>query len=187
MAVNEAVIDKDFFNDLKNIDISDVKNYAITDKYFVVSEPILDFSNKIVGYALVGENIEHVNNVISKSEDSLIRQVYIMAILDVLILLFLALAIKYAISGPIIHLDEVAKELAQGDADLSKRLPVAANDELGKALTSLNVFLDKVEVLSIAQQEEAKKVEESAQKIEENLEQSKLHLALADQMIFGAI
>ena len=187
LAVNESAINKDFFNDLRNINIGDVENYTITDNYFIVSEPILDFSNKIVGYALIGDNIKHVNNVISKSEDSLIRQVYIMAILDVLILVFLALVIKYAISAPIIHLDEVATELAQGDADLSKRLPIATNDELGKALASLNIFLDKVEVLSIAQQEEAKKVEESTREIEESLKKSKFHLALADQMIFGAI
>ena len=187
LAVKEAVVDKDFINDLKNIDISNVDTHQMTGKYFVVSEPIVDFSNNVVGYALSGEKISNVNSVISKSEDALLTQVYIMAFLDLFILVFLAIVIKVAVSAPVIHLDEVAKELAQGDADLSKRLPVAAQDELGKALTSLNVFLDKVEALAIAEKEEAVRAEKAAQEIKTRMDESTLHLSLADSMITGAI
>lgn len=187
LAVKEAVVDKEFFNDLKNIDISKVDGFQVTDKYFVISQPIVDFSNNVVGYALLGNKISNVNHVISKSEDSLLTQVYIMAFLDFFILIFLAIVIKVAVSAPVIHLDEVAKELAQGDADLSKRLPVIAQDELGKALSSLNIFLDKVEALSITQKEEALRAEESAQEIKKRMDESTLHLALADSMISGAI
>ncbi|MEA3228732.1 MAG: methyl-accepting chemotaxis protein, partial [Campylobacterota bacterium] len=187
LAVKENIINKDFMNDLKNIDISKTEGYLITDKYFIVSEPIVDFSNNIVGYAVSGDELSHINGVIVKSEESLLRQVYIMALLDIFILVFLALVIRSAISKPIINLDRVAKELAQGDADLSKRLPVASNDELGKALSSLNIFLEKVEILSISQHEEARKVEQTATEIQIKMDESKLHLALADQMITGSI
>ena len=187
LAVKENVINKEFMNDLKNIDIANTKEYQITDKYFIVSEPIIDFSNNVVGYALSGDKISNVNSVISKSEDSLVRQVYIMAFLDLFILIFLAVVIKVAIARPIINLDQVARELAEGDADLSKRLPVAANDELGKALASLNIFLAKVEQLSIDEKEEALKAEEAAIEIQKSMEKNKLNLALAEQMINGSI
>jgi len=187
LAVKESVVSKEFMNDLKNIDISKTDGYQITDKYLVVSEPIVDFSNNVVGYALSGNKISNVNSVISKSEDSLMRQVYIMALLDLFILIFLVVVIKVAISKPIINLDRVAKELAEGDADLSIRLPIATNDELGKALGSLNIFLDKVEELAIAEKSEAKKAEESAIEIQKRMDESALHLALADGMISGSI
>ena len=187
LAVKESVVNKEFMNDLKNIDISKIDGYQITDKYLIVSEPIVDFSNNVVGFALSGNKISNVNSVISKSEDSLIRQVYIMAILDLFILLFLAIVIKVAISRPIVNLDRVAKELAEGDADFSIRLPVATNDELGKALSSLNVFLEKVEELAITEKAEAKKAEETAIEIQKRMDESALHLALADGMISGSI
>jgi len=187
LAVRESVVNKEFMNDLKNIDIADTKNYQFTDKYFVISEPIVDFSNNIVGYALSGDKMSHINSVITKSEDSLIRQVYIMAFLDLFILVFLAMVIKYAISAPIINLGKVAQELAEGDADLSKRLPVSSSDELGKALGSLNIFIDKVEALSIVERQEALKAEESAVEIKKSMEKNSLNLALADQMINGSI
>ena len=187
LAVKEKVVNKEFMSDLKNINISNTKEYQITDKYFIISEPIVDFSNNVVGYALTGDKISNVNSVISKSEDSLVRQVYIMAFLDLFILIFLAIVIKVAIASPIVHLDQVAKELAEGDADLSKRLPIAANDELGKALSSLNIFLAKVEQLSENEKEEALKAEEAAVEIRKSMEKNKLNLALAEQMINGSI
>ncbi len=187
LAIREDVVNKDFMNDLKNIDISKIDGYQITDKYLIVSEPIVDFSNNVVGYALSGNKISNVNSVISKSEDSLIRQVYIMAFIDLFILIFLVVVIKTAISRPIINLDRVAKELAEGDADLSIRLPVATHDELGRALGSLNIFLDKVEALAVAEKEEAKYAAEAAKEIKKQMNESALHLALADSMISGSI
>lgn len=187
LAVKESVVDKAFMNELKNIEISKTTAYQMSDSYFVVSEPIIDFSNNIVGYAVIGEEISNVNSVISKSEDALIQQVYIMAFLDLFILVFLTIVIKMAVASPIINLDKVAKELAQGDADLSKRLPVISNDELGKAMSSLNIFLEKVEALSIAEQDEARRAEESAKQIRKSMDESKLHLALADEMIVGSV
>ena len=187
LAVKPKVVDKEFLDDLKNIDISKTDTYMLTDKYFIVSEPIVDFSNNIVGYALSGNKISNVNSLIVKSEDSLLRQVYIMAFLDLAILIFLIVVIRIAISAPIINLDRVAKELAHGDADLSIRLPVATHDELGKALTSLNIFLQKVEDLATAQQEEARKSETAAKEIKQRMDESALHLTLADSMISGSI
>jgi len=187
LAIKENVVNRDFFNDLKNINIAKTDHYQTTDKYFIVSEPILDFSNNIVGYALVGENVENVYSVISKSEDSLIRQVYIMAILDVFILLFLMVVIKRTISDPILNLAEVAEELAEGDADLSKRLPVKSNDELGHASKSFNTFLEKVEQIAIEVKEEALRAEDSAKEAHAEAEKNRLTLALSTEMIHGAV
>jgi methyl-accepting chemotaxis protein len=186
LGVKEKVINQDFFNNLRNVDIAKVNSFQITDKYFVVSEPIKDFSGKTVGYTVIGEDINKVNSVISQSEDSLLRQVYIMAFVDIFILLFLMFIIKKTIVNPIINLANVAKELSQGDADLSKRISVISKDELGEASESFNEFLDKVEKIALEAQEEAKRAEKSAQEARSIAEQNKLTLALSHEMIYGA-
>ena len=187
LAVKETTINKDFFQDLKNIHFEHNSSHQLTDGYFVVSQEIKDFSGKVVGYAVVGNKLSHVEGVISESEDSLLRQVYIMAILDIFVLVFLIWIIKYAIARPIINLGEVAKELAEGDADLSKRLPVKSTDELGQASASFNRFLEKVEILSLEAKEEAQKAIDAAKEIEKGMEKNRLDLALSDEMIRGAI
>ena len=187
LAVKKKVINQEFFEDLKNVQIDKTGTFQITNKYFVVSEPIKDFSGKIVAYALSGDKIENVNSVISQSEDSLQRQVYIMSFIDLLILIFLLIVIKKSVTDPILNLDKVASELAQGDADLSRRMPVKSNDELGRASKSFNAFLDKVEKIAIDAQEDAKKAEEAAKVAEAVAEKNKLTLALSAEMIGGAV
>jgi len=187
LAVKEKVINQDFFNDLKNIKIDDITTFQMTDKYFIKSEPIKDFSNNIVGYALVGEKVDSVNSVVSQSEDSLIRQVYVMLILDLFILGFLMFIIKRSISDPIVNLADVADELAQGDANLSKRLPINSGDELGAASKSFNTFLDKVQQIALIAQEEAKKTADALELVHEEAEKNKLTLSLSTEMIDGAV
>jgi len=187
LAVKESSINQSFFQDLKNLQFSDDSVPQLTSEYFIVSQEIKDFSGKTVGFAVVGNQRAHVESVISESEDSLLRQVYIMAILDVFVLVFLMWIIRYAISRPIINLGEVAKELAEGDADLSKRLPIRSTDELGEASESFNRFLDKVELISLEAKEEAKKALEAADEIEQGMQKNKLNLALASEMIHGAV
>ena len=187
LAVKESAIDKDFFNDLKNVNISDTDNFTMTDKYLIVSESIKDFSGRVVGYSLIGNKLANVEGVIVKSEDSLIRQVYIMALLDLFILLFLFIVIKKSVVDPIENLNEVATELSQGDADLSKRLPVVSKDELGCASASFNNFLDKVEAIALESQEVATRAENSAIEVKESMEKNNLTLELSHGMIIGSV
>jgi methyl-accepting chemotaxis protein len=187
LAVKEKIINREFFNELQTVNISDTKDATHTQNYFVVSTPIKDFSGNIVAYALVGNKLSNVEALLSASEDSLIRQVYIMSFVDVLMLLFLMFIIKSTIVRPIQNLDKVATELVQGDADLSKRLPINSNDELGHASQSFNTFLDKVENIAHEAQEQAKTAEESAEKVKESMEYNHLNLILSNSMIEGAI
>ena len=187
LAVKENIINKDFFNDLKNIDISNSKEYQVTEKYFTVSEEIRDFSGSIVGYAIIGNKIPNVENVLRQSDSFIVNQVYIIAFIDFFILVFLMLVIKRAVVTPIERLDKVARELAQGDADLSKRLPVISNDEIGEASKSFNRFLEKVEALANQAKEESLKVKESAKYIEESMKKNELTLTLSHGMIDGSI
>ena len=187
LAVKESVVDKSFLDDLNNVDIRNSAAYQRTGKYFVISEPIKDFSNETVGYAVAGVPIAKVESLVEKSKSSLIRQVLIIVTIDVLILLLLIYIIKRTVTDPINELDKVTMELSQGDADLSKRLPVKSNDELGRANASFNTFLNKVEQISVKEKEQALVAEKSAQEIKESMKKNELTLTLSDSMINGSI
>ncbi|MFT7860471.1 MAG: methyl-accepting chemotaxis protein, partial [Sulfurimonas sp.] len=161
--------------------------FQMSDNYFIVSRPIKDFSGKTVAYALIADNRANVHKVVSQSEDSLLRQVYIILFIDILILLFLIAVIKKSVTDPIKHLDSVASELAQGDADLSKRLPVDSKDELGHASKSFNAFIDKVEQLAKETQERAIEADQKAKEVSELMEKSELNIALSHKMIKGTV
>ena len=187
LGVKEKVINKAFFNDLKNIKIDDIKDFQFSNDYFIVSEPIRDFSNNIVGYALIGNKISNVEHIVRESNDTIVRQVWIMIFVDLLILLIIYIVVKRVVISPIEELDRVASELSEGDADLSKRLPILSDDELGHASESFNRFLQKAEALSDEANEKAFRAKESEKSVKESMKVNSLHLALSDEMISGAI
>ena len=187
LAVKEDVVNKNFMNDLKNIDISKIDTYIKTKNYFVVSTPITDFSNRVVGYAVIGKNLSILNAIIDKAKNSMIRALFIIIVSYLVILAFAMLIINRVVVIPIKELDDIADELSQGDADLSKRLPVRSKDELGHASTSFNTFIEKVEILANKAQESAKEAQHKAVEIEESMKQNSLNLSLSEKMIEGSI
>ena len=187
LAIKEEILNKDFFKELENVNISDKEGVQLTDNYFVVSEPIVDFSGDVVAYALVGQKLSTVNQLLSKSEDSLIRQIYIIALIDLLILVLLIYVIKKTIIKPIIELEDVTNELSQGSADLTKRLEVKSNDELGRAIQSFNRFLDKVENIAKESQVQAEEAQKAKDDIETSLQKNEMNVKLSSSMIVNAI
>jgi methyl-accepting chemotaxis protein len=187
LAVHEDIVNKAFLKELSQIDIANTKTYQKSQNYFIKTSAIKDFSGDIVGYMIAGENLLAVNAVIERSKSSLMRQVGIMMILDVIILFFLIFVIRHAVSGPIQHLDDIATELAEGDADLSKRLEVTSGDEIGHAARSFNVFIDKVEAIAIDAQEKADQAELSKRDIEKAMQTNETNLVLSDSMINASI
>ena len=187
LAVKEKIVNMGYFNELKDINVKDTKTVQMSENYFIVSEPIVDFSGNTVGYALVAQNLVDVNAFIAKSESSLIRQVYIMGIIDVFLLLILIILIKRIVTDPIVELANVAGELAQGSADLTKRLTIKSNDEIGLASNNFNTFLDKVEGIAREAQNEAQNAEDAKSDIESAMRKNELNIRLSESMIENAI
>ena len=151
LAVKESVINRDFFDDLKGVDFAKIKDFQLTDKYFIVSTPIKDFSGNIVGYAISGSLLSHVYSIVKQSEEALQQQIYIMIFVDIFILLFLLFFIKRDVTDSIEHLDTMAEELAQGEGDLTKEIEIKSKDDIGRASSSFNHFITKVrDIVSVA-------------------------------------
>ncbi|MCX6051182.1 MAG: methyl-accepting chemotaxis protein [Campylobacterales bacterium] len=187
LAVAQKDIDTNYFSDLSSINIEETKKAQYSKNYFVTSEPIVDFSNEIIGYALISKPISDVERTLSHSKEALIRQVLITTLLNLFVLVFLVIIVRKAVSEPIKNLDKVANELASGDADLSKRLPILSDDELGHASASFNKFLDKVEQIAHESHVQAQIAQASTKEVEVSLEKNRLNLMLSDEMINGSI
>jgi methyl-accepting chemotaxis protein len=187
LAVKEDVVDKKFLKELNAASFDPKAGPFATDDYYVVPIAVKDFSGEQIGYAFSAKKLENVEAIINQSENSLLRQVIIMSVLDVAILILLIMIVRQAVTGPIEHLDAIAQELASGDADLSKRLNITSNDEIGKAAKSFNIFIGKVEKIALLSEEKAIEASEAKMKTEEQNRKNEVSLALAHGMIGGTI
>lgn len=70
--------------------------------------------------------------------------IFLMAGVGIVALFLLLLLFNRWVFYPISNLAKVAFDLAQGDGDLTKRLPVKNDDEIAKASTYINRFIQKI-------------------------------------------
>jgi len=187
LAVKADTVDKGLLSELGKADFDPKKGAFTTDNFYVEPIAIKDFSGEEVAYAFTAKKLSTVENLINQSEDSLLRQVVIMTVMDAIILVLLIIIVRRAVTQPIQNLDEIAQELASGDADLSKRLKVTSTDEIGKAAASFNIFIEKVEKIALVAEERAKEAVYEKAKSEEEMEKNEMSLTLARQMIQGSI
>ncbi|MEA1916711.1 MAG: methyl-accepting chemotaxis protein, partial [Campylobacterota bacterium] len=140
-----------------------------------------------VAYALVGEKMSYVNTIIDNSKNSLFIQMMVMAVADIFTMVFLFIIIGRAVVKPIVELNDVALELSQGDADLTKRLTINSHDEIGKASHNFNVFIEKVEQIALDAQQKANEATEAKVQIEKSMEQNEVFVSLSSLMLKGSI
>ncbi|EID84689.1 Methyl-accepting chemotaxis protein [Treponema sp. JC4] len=107
------------------------------------------------GYYLAGSPIEKSNGwifvTVGKSSElfeMLKKTIFIittMAIVGVVVSLLIAFVLATGIVRPIKTVDKTVNQIASGNADLTQRLPVDSNDEIGSLETGFNKFVEKLQ------------------------------------------
>jgi len=136
-------------NDKK--DIKTVEREINFDKELVGFVEIgLDFSNVKEEMAKLSKHIEKMINDTRKAEKEAIRSIVIMLMVSGLIVVIMLcsaiyLSLSRIVSNPIKGTIEIVKDIAQGEGDLTKRLEVKSEDEVGELSKWFNVFMEKLQ------------------------------------------
>ncbi len=136
-----------FFNELTNVDISIPGQSR---NYYYTSVAIKDFSNKVVGYAVMAENVSVVSSLISHATSAMMIQISIMVVLDIIVLIFLAGIIHKVIIRPVKHISD---ELTKEGGMLKKKFILNSNDELSVIAEHFNQLVEHIkEIVNNAQE-----------------------------------
>jgi len=149
VAQKDITIDKTLVSQIQNKSLTDLEKGFITKDYFVRTVPLKDFKNRVIGYSVIGKKLSLVENTINISVNSLITQLVIMLSIDLLVLIFLFMIINSTIKKPIQNLIKVIQDLASGNGDLTKRLPIKTKDEFGEVSFYINHFISIIQELVI--------------------------------------
>ncbi|MDN3640904.1 methyl-accepting chemotaxis protein [Simiduia curdlanivorans] len=93
-----------------------------------------------VGTIYLVASLEELNQAVADAVWSATATVVIIGILAVIISFFL----QAGIVGPINSVAEALEDIAGGGGDLTRRLPINSDDEVGRLSTAFNTFVDKV-------------------------------------------
>ena len=142
VVTKKGAYDERFVQDLEKVE--QLAPVFKTHDHFVVSLPIHDFSGEVVGYALVGKPLAQIEGVVKKTTNALVVQLLVMLGVDIIMLAILILIISRFVVRPVRELNRRVHELAHGEGDLTRRLEVESNDEIGEMARSINAFIEKV-------------------------------------------
>ena len=140
-------VDVDLLQHAQALDIKQLKNrgYLVDEKYFYTYQDIKDNNNTNIGLFLLTKPLHIVKETAKEATSALISLIIVFFIASFFILAILIFIIKILILKPVEHLAEISKDISTGKGDLTKRLVITSNDEIGKTSTFFNNFIIKVQ------------------------------------------
>lgn len=145
LSQKKDVTDMQLFEEIKNLDLIAQGETFFTPNYFVIREELKGFDGNRVGEVLIGIQKTHIEKIINEAEVGMLTQIMVMAIICIVIFFFLVIILQKAVLTPLQELHDKTENLASGDGDLTKKLDVKTNDEIGQTSLAFNRFIDKVQ------------------------------------------
>jgi len=144
--LDKEFIDPAFSAAATHIDFKLLKEqgYVTDENYFYTYETIYDNNHNELGIFLLGDALEVVERAVKETSWGFVKLMIIISILMIAALVIVVFILKKLVSSPLYELSDVAQDLSLGEGDLTKRLNVTTNDEIGESSHFINKFIEKV-------------------------------------------
>jgi len=145
--LDKKSINKPFFDAASTIDFELLKEqgYITDENYFYTYKSILDNNKQEVGIFLLGDSLSDVESAVSETSKGFMTLIFIVLFLMAVVLTLVVLIFSKLVSCPLKGLSDVAQDISLGEGDLTKRLNVTTNDEIGVSSHYINKFIEKVQ------------------------------------------
>lgn len=159
---------------------SDDSGYAMLKPLLAQESCLMCHATSQMGDALGVAKITISNKEMLAYSDMILFKIVLWILgIALVMLVVLFFVFKHLVFAPIENLANVAKDLSQGDGDLTKRLPVKNQDEIAKASAHINAFIQKIsETISSAKHTshqnitQARNLSDSSKEIDSRITQS---------------
>jgi methyl-accepting chemotaxis protein len=141
---NSSTINEAFLNGVSSIELRSKPEFFQTGNYFITQIPVKDFTGKDVGVLVAGKPLNVVERAVLEARSGMLQQVGIMLAVDLFIIIILIVILKKTVGIPMKRLHDQADDLASGEGDLTRSIPVESEDEVGKTAQKVNAFIAKV-------------------------------------------
>ncbi len=88
-------------------------------------------------------------DLIQESTSTLNSSITFYLLITAIFIIIISTIILHFLLKPLLHLKEVVEDLSEGSGDLTQRLNVNTNDEIGKISNSINLFIEKLQSMFI--------------------------------------
>ena len=145
VAQSAGVTNKSFLADVQKNANMDFDQYHVLDEYLITKVPMKDFKDNIIGYIVVGKSLKAVQGVVAQAKETTNMQLAFTVLTDIFVLFMLTVIIMMTVKKPLSRLIATTKDLASGDADLTKRLDTDSGDEIAHTNSWINAFIERIQ------------------------------------------
>ncbi|WP_163133808.1 methyl-accepting chemotaxis protein [Agarivorans sp. Alg241-V36] len=144
-ATIDAFIDEPMIAGIK---VSDQRGKLMAENHDSGSSPDetinieLDWDGKPLGTIEISVTKQAINSALSSE---LSEDILTIILMTALIIVLLILALRKVIIAPLANVNSVLAGIAQGDGDLTARIPVTSEDEIGQLGHNFNSFIETVQ------------------------------------------
>lgn len=149
-----------------------------TESHLVSVIPVHDYENNLVGYHIIGEPLENFLAEISETRSQGTSFLIMMALMTLAILSLIFILLRTYVVSP---LDKVVASLDGFDKDLTLRLPVTRQDEIGHVTTKFNGFIENVETAFSQVQAASDSVKQAIVKVDGKINETSTRIVDQDQ------
>jgi len=116
-----------------------------------------------------------------------LNQAVLSSIVMIIIGIAVLLLVLQALYRPILLLKEMVHDLSKGNGDLTSRLPVKNNDDLGLISENINLFIEKLQRLMLDVSQSSNEIDDSIQKLRGEVDANgtilNAHMIETDQIV----
>ncbi|MGD8567453.1 MAG: methyl-accepting chemotaxis protein [Gammaproteobacteria bacterium] len=120
-----------------------------TDSHYIKTEvgPLVSTVEKQVDALIKRQNEKSsdMRNVVENQADTTANMTSTLMFASLIIGLIIALALIKGTTGPLLRITTAMRDIAQGDGDLTQRLPVNGDNELSNLAAAFNAFTSKIQ------------------------------------------
>ncbi len=95
----------------------------------------------------IKESKKMLTEILEKSSNRTVQSSAVIAFLCIIGGIFLSIFMVTKVLGPVTKTVEILKDIAEGEGDLTRRIEVQSNDEIGELATWFNMFVENIQAL----------------------------------------
>ncbi len=145
VAQDNKLVNPDLLKDMQQEGSLDFTEYKLLDNYFVTKTAMKDFKGVTIGYIIVGKDLGAVQTIIAEAKNTTNKQLFFTILTDIFVLIMLTIIIMITVKKPLSTLISTTKDLASGEADLTKRLETTSGDEIANTNSWINAFIERIQ------------------------------------------
>ncbi len=145
VAQKSKSINASLLKDMQTDSSLDFPEYGLREHYFITKVPLKDFEGTTIGYIVVGKSLKVVQGIIAHAKKISNTQLFFTIASDIFVLFILVVIIMMTVKKPLANLIDTTKNLASGDADLTKRLDTNSGDEIADTNSWINAFIERIQ------------------------------------------